>query len=60
MNRFHCHCGRFVGNIKATIVGIDDRIIKVTGVCKKHGVVDITDQDWTYEDFFPEEEDQND
>jgi len=54
MNNFHCHCGRFVGNIKAKLTA-DNEITKVTGVCKKHGVVDVTDQEWCYEDFFPEE-----
>ena len=58
MNSFHCPCGRFVGHITAevSVSGIDKKIVKVTEVCKKHGVVDVTDQDWIYEDFFPPEE----
>ena len=57
MNKYHCpECGKFVGDIRATVSGIDEDITKVTGVCKKHGKVDVTDQDWIYEDFFPEEE----
>ena len=48
-------CGKFVGNITAWVNGLDE-ITKVEGDCKVHGTVDVTDQDWCYEQFFPPEE----
>jgi len=45
-------CGRFCGDITAHL-NRDGAIRFVIGVCKKHGAVDLTDQDWCYEDFFP-------
>ncbi len=48
-------CGRFVSNVTATVNGFLD-IIKVEGVCKRHGWIDATDQEWGYDDFFPEKE----
>lgn len=56
MNRFRCpKCGRFVSNVKATVNFLDE-IVKVKGTCTKHNVVDCTNSDWWYEDFFPEGE----
>lgn len=48
---FHCpKCGRFVKEISIFANGLDE-IVKVEGVCKKHGIVDVTNQDWDYDDF---------
>jgi len=48
------NCGRFLGNIVATII-MGDVVKKVEGTCKKCGVVDVTDGDWEREDFCDEE-----
>lgn len=49
-NRGHCpRCGRFCGDI--TFFYNDYGIQRVTGVCAKHGEVDLTQQDWSYDDF---------
>lgn len=48
-------CGKFCKNIKAIMDGFEN-IIKVTGECKKCGIVDLTNSDWCYEDFVREEE----
>lgn len=53
-NRGHCpQCGRFCGQIKG--YGNAWGLVRVTGICKVHGEVDLTQQDWSYEDFFEEE-----
>lgn len=51
-DRGHCpKCGRFCGQIFA--YGNESRgLFKVKGFCKVHGEVDLTDQSWTYEEFF--------
>jgi len=50
-DRGHCpKCGKFCGDIKATLNEIDG-IKKVKGKCKTHGVVDLSKQSWAYEDF---------
>ncbi len=46
-------CGRFCGNILATVNGLE-QITKVTGTCEKHGEQDLTDQDWCSDDFYYE------
>lgn len=52
-NRGHCPvCGRFVGGIEA--MARDTGLAYVYGKCKRHGYVDITSQDWSWEDFFNE------
>jgi len=58
-DRGHCpKCGRFCGKIVGTIrnEGLD----KVTGICRMHGEVDLSDQDWGYEDFDEEDHTAND
>ena len=42
-------CGKFCSNIMATTHG--EQITKVTGICKKHGEQDLTDQSWDGDDF---------
>ena len=56
-DRGHCpKCGRFCGSI--TGYGGDEiGLQKVTGICKKHGLVNLTNQEWSYDDFWGEEED---
>jgi hypothetical protein len=50
-NRGHCpKCGYWVGAIVGTMNGLGE-LLKVTGVCKVHGEVDITSQDWSWDDF---------
>jgi hypothetical protein len=49
-------CGRFVGKITASINDRAGILFSVSGICKHHGEVDLTAQDWSYEDFEPEEE----
>ena len=50
-------CGRFCGQI--TPYGNESRgLWKVTGVCKHHGEVDLTKQEWAADDFFSDEEAQ--
>jgi len=44
-------CGRFCGEISALVNEFRGEIVKVTGICKKHGEQDLTDQDWGWEDF---------
>jgi hypothetical protein len=41
-------CGRFIADVAAQINYALD-IIKVEGICRKHGVVQP--EDWEYEDF---------
>jgi hypothetical protein len=50
-DRGHCPaCGKFCKNIIGT--ANSEKLVKVEGTCKIHGVVDLTDQSWSYEDFF--------
>jgi uncharacterized radical SAM superfamily Fe-S cluster-containing enzyme len=42
-------CGRFV-KVRATVNGFDE-IVKIVAKCKKHGKVDVSDQDYTYEEL---------
>ena len=42
-------CGRFV-KVRATVNGFDE-IVKIDARCKKHGKVDVSDQDYTYEEL---------
>lgn len=44
-------CGRFCGNVEATVNGFDE-IVKVEGDCSKCGHVDLTKSNWVYEDFY--------
>lgn len=44
-------CGRFCKLIRA-IIKMDNEIVSVSGVCKKHGKVDLTRADWSWDDFF--------
>jgi len=54
-DRGHCpKCGRFCGNIKGQ-ANEHFGLFKVTGMCKIHGVVDLTQQAWEYDDFFSDE-----
>lgn len=50
-DRGHCpKCGRFCGEISA-LVSPDFGIKDVHGRCSVHGIVDLTGQAWSYEDF---------
>jgi len=49
------HCGRFIADVEAT-VSFDREIQSVSGFCNKCGEVFINKWDW--EDFFPEETEQ--
>ena len=53
--RGHCpRCGRFCSGIIGR--GSDIRgLFSVVGVCRRHGPVILTDQDWSWEDFFGDE-----
>lgn len=54
----HCpKCGQYVSQIKAKVVGWlePECIDSVSAVCWRHGMVDVSDQDWWWEDFYPEE-----
>jgi len=43
MSYFKCPiCGKFVGKVRAFEDDFRGRIVKVVGVCKKHGEVDVT------------------
>jgi len=44
-------CGRWVGQITGTINYALGELVKVTGVCKHHGEVDLSEQAWDYDDF---------
>lgn len=45
-----CYCSQIVG------YGSESRgLFKVVGRCKAHGVVDLTQGDWAWEDFFGDE-----
>lgn len=56
-NRGHCpKCGKFCGDI--TGYGNCQGLQKVTGVCKIHGKVDLSKQDWGFDDFFSEEDER--
>lgn len=48
-------CGRFVGHIRGTINPLMG-LVRVTGVCKYHGVVDLTHQGWSFDEFDPEDD----
>ena len=43
-------CGRFCKDVVATIDGLGN-IKKVEGTCSKCGKVDLTNADWSYDDF---------
>jgi len=50
-DRGHCpKCGKFCGSIRAQLDPFGG-IRRVEGVCRTHGRVDLTEQDWTYEEF---------
>lgn len=50
-NRGHCpKCGRFCGNIRAALNDFLG-LFRVTGTCSIHGDVDLSDQDWSYDEF---------
>lgn len=46
-------CGKFLSSVTAQ-ANVFKEIAKVTGVCKKHGEVEVFD--WDYEQFFSEME----
>ncbi len=50
-------CGRFCGHIVG-YGGRDMPLSRVTGDCKVHGQVDLTDQAWNWDEFFGEEEEE--
>lgn len=57
-DRGHCpKCGKWVGNI---VGRINDEVglIKVAGVCTTHGEVDISHQDWIFDDFWGEDREE--
>lgn len=45
-------CGWFCSDIKATAT--DECLKSVAGKCKQHGKVDLSNQGWSWEDFFTE------
>lgn len=54
MMRGQCpKCGKFLRNI-AAVGSASIGLVLVTGVCKRHKTVDITNQDYGYDDFFDE------
>ena len=56
-SRGHCpKCGKFCADITATINELEG-VKSVTGKCKKHQAVDLTNQEWSWEDFVREEKD---
>lgn len=55
-DRGHCpKCGRFCGDIGA--IANSEGLISVDGICKKHGTVDLTNQEWSWDEFFGSESD---
>ncbi len=49
-DRGHCpRCGRFCRDIIGLVSDLG--LEKVEGKCKKHGKVDLTNQEWSYDDF---------
>lgn len=44
-------CGWFCSGIRMTTSHFGECIGTVTGNCKQHGKVDLTDQEWSWEDF---------
>jgi hypothetical protein len=48
--------GRFIGGVSARVVGLGEPevIESVSAVCPVHGVVDVSEQEWAWEDFFPD------
>ncbi len=55
-NRGHCpRCGRWCSAITGW-GGEEEGLRRVTGICKVHGEVDLSKQDWSYDDFFKEME----
>jgi hypothetical protein len=54
-DRGHCpKCGKFCGKITGH-GNCELGLIKVTGICKTHGEVDLTHQEWSFDDFFNED-----
>lgn len=43
-------CGKFLKDVNADI-SIENEILRVYGVCKKHG--EVEPENWDYETFFP-------
>ena len=39
--KYHCYCGRFLAKVRIE-KNKKNEIIRIIGVCKKHGVVDVT------------------
>lgn len=55
-DRGHCpKCGRFCGQITGYGNEIQG-LVRVTGICHQHGEVDLTKQEWIYDEFFGPEE----
>jgi hypothetical protein len=54
MMRGQCpKCGRFCSKIKG--FGNDFHgLVKVTGICNRHKTVDLSNQDYEYDDFWEE------
>ena len=43
-------CGKFCKDVFA-LMDADGNVKRVEGVCIKHGKVDLTNEDWSYEQF---------
>jgi len=57
-DRGHCpKCGKWVGSITGYI-NEEIGLIKVIGTCKVHDEVDITKQEWTFDDFWGEDREE--
>ncbi|HUS46135.1 MAG TPA: hypothetical protein VM219_08930 [Phycisphaerae bacterium] len=55
-DRGHCpKCGRFCGDVVGT-TSESRGLERVEGTCRQHGRVDLSKQEWSYEDFVGEGE----
>ena len=55
-NRGHCpQCGKFCGDIRG-FVNPGVGLLGVVGKCSQHGDVDLSVQDWAFEEFCESEE----
>lgn len=46
-------CGWFCADITAT--ANEEGLQSVSGICRQHGKMDLSKQEWSWEDFFGEE-----
>ena len=48
-------CGWFCSDIRASLGEYGECLGKVSGICRQHGKLDLSDQAWEWDDFFGEE-----